>query len=102
MALPIEPEPAAQPGDATKLTDMAANIVDDIVASSIKADHQEDPDGVGMQIYIGRDGTATLGSRSGTNPRKKKIPADNKEEITIFNSQERRESSLQGIDDAVQ
>lgn len=59
--------------DATRVD--ADELINELMATNLKdTDGVEttEEDGVGLQLYVGKDGTATLGSRSGTNQRKKK------------------------------
>jgi hypothetical protein len=59
--------------DATRVD--ADELINELMASNLKETEETlttEEDGVGLQLYVGKDGTATLGSRSGTNQRKKK------------------------------
>ena len=46
------------------------------------AEEEDEEDVVGLELLVGKDGTATLGSRSGTNERKKKNSNNKKKYIS--------------------
>jgi hypothetical protein len=52
------------------------DIIQELVASNLAqtalTGEDQEQDEVGLEIFVGKDGTATLGSRSGTNERKNK------------------------------
>jgi len=64
--------------DATRVN--PEDIIQELVATNLTqtalAEEESHDDDVGLEIYVGRDGTATLGSRSGTNERRRRpVPA---------------------------
>jgi len=64
--------------DATRVN--PEDIIQELVATNLTqtalAEDESHDDDVGLEIYVGRDGTATLGSRSGTNERRRRpVPA---------------------------
>lgn len=61
--------------DSTRVNpeDIIQELVESNLAqTALTGDDQEEHDDVGLEIFVGKDGTATLGSRSGTNERRNK------------------------------
>ena len=61
--------------DATRVN--VEDVIQELVTANLaqtneEVDEENEPEECGLQLYVGKDGTATLGSRSGTNQRKKK------------------------------
>lgn len=57
--------------DQTRINpdDVIQELVAINLATQPEVEEEENPDDVGLEIYVSKDGTATLGSRSGTNDR---------------------------------
>ena len=61
--------------DSTRVN--TEDLIRDLVATNLAQTCEDvgednEPEECGLQLYVGKDGTATLGSRSGTNQRKNK------------------------------
>ena len=59
--------------DATRIN--PEDVIQELVAINLarqptEEDEEENPDDVGLEIFVSKDGTATLGSRTGTNDRR--------------------------------